>query len=325
MLQTLPTYRHDKLSHMAGEHSIAVLIPCHNEELGVGNVVAGFRHNLPTATIHVYDNNSSDRTRLVAMAAGAVVRGETLQGKGHVVRRMFADVEADIYLLVDGDDTYDPAIAPVMVRSLVENQLDMVTAIRQPTEQEAYRLGHRFGNAVLSFLVRRVFGNRASDVLSGYRAFSRRFVKSFPALAAGFETETEFTVHALELKMPIGEIPTRYRGRGAGSTSKLHTLSDGLRILRTIMMLVKQERPLQSFGITGAILATSGLGFGLPVVLEFLHSGAVPRLPTALLATGLVLAASLSFVCGLVLEQVARGRKELKRLAYLSIPAIGTD
>lgn len=322
MLQTLAVRESDRLSRRPGSR-IAVLIPCYNEELAIGRVIEGFRHHLPDAIIHVYDNNSSDQTRQVAMGAGAVVRNEALQGKGHVVRRMFADVDADIYVLVDGDDTYDPAAAPVMVRTLIENQLDMVTAIRAPVGHDAYRLGHRFGNQALSFLVCRVFGNRVSDVLSGYRVFSRRFVKSFPALAAGFETETEFTIHALELRMPIGELPTRYRGRTAGSRSKLHTVSDGLRILHAIMMMVKQERPLQSFGLTGAVLLTTAMILGLPVVFEFLRSGEVPRLPTALLATGLVLASSLSFVCGLVLDQVARGRKELKRLAYLSIPAVG--
>jgi glycosyltransferase involved in cell wall biosynthesis len=279
---------------------------------------------LPNATILVYDNNSSDRTCHVARAAGAQVRSERLQGKGHVVRRMFADIEADIYVLVDGDDTYDAAAAPVMIRQLIEDQLDMVTAVRQPAHQQAYRLGHRLGNRLLTLLVCRVFGNRVSDVLSGYRAFSRRFVKSFPALASGFETETEFTIHALELNMPVSEVPSKYRGRMAGSRSKLHTISDGLRIIGTIMMLVKQERPLQSFGATGSMLLAIGLLLGMPVVLEFLRTGMVPRLPTALLATGLVLASSLSFVCGLVLEQVARGRKELKRLAYLTIPAIGS-
>lgn len=324
MLQSLQLPPSDFLNAPCAGFSIAILIPCYNEELAVGNVVTGFRHSLPGSTVYVYDNNSSDRTRLVAMIAGAVVRDENLQGKGHVVRRMFADIEADIYVLVDGDDTYDPAAAPIMVRDLVERQLDMVTATRLPMHQEAYRPGHRFGNRVLSYLVHRIFGNRVSDVLSGYRVFSRRFVKSFPALAAGFETETEFTIHALELKMPISELATQYRGRRAGSRSKLHTMADGARILHTIMILVKQERPLQSFGLTGAILLVASLGFGLPVVIEFLHSGSVPRLPTALLATGLVLAASLSFVCGLVLEQVARGRKELKRMAYLAIPAIGS-
>jgi len=322
MLHTLPIRESDRQSRPAG-FSIAVLIPCYNEEASVAKVVEGFRDCLPDATILVYDNNSSDRTRQVAGSAGAVVRGEALQGKGHVVRRMFADVEADIYVLVDGDDTYDPEAAPVMVRRLIEQHLDMVTAVRLPVEHQAYRLGHSIGNHVLSRLVCRLFGNRISDVMSGYRVFSRRFVKSFPALAAGFETETEFTIHALELRMPIGEVPTKYRSRRAGSRSKLHTVSDGLRILHTIMTLVKQERPLQSFGLTGLALLAAALGLGLPVVAEFLQSGLVPRLPTALLSTGLVLASSLAFVCGLVLEQVARGRQELKRLAYLSIPAIG--
>jgi Glycosyl transferase family 2 len=308
----------------APRFTVAVLIPCHNEEAAVQKVIEDFRTHLPDAAILVYDNNSSDRTCHVARAAGAQVRSESLQGKGHVVRRMFADVEADVYVLVDGDGTYDAAAAPVMIRELIENQLDMVTAVRQPVQQQAYRLGHRLGNRLMTKLVCRVFGNRVSDVLSGYRAFSRRFVKSFPALACGFETETEFTIHALELNMPVGELPSTYCGRVAGSHSKLHTISDGLRILRTIIGLVKQERPLQSFGATGAALLAIALLLGMPVVLEFLRTGMVPRLPTALLAMGLALAASLSLVCGLVLEQVARGRKELKRLAYLSIPMIGS-
>ena len=304
--------------------TVAVLIPCYNEEAAVEKVVKDFHAQLPNALILVYDNNSSDRTRQLARAAGAQVRSESLQGKGHVVRRMFADIEADIYVLVDGDGTYDAAAAPAMIRELIENQLDMVTAVRQPVHQQAYRLGHRLGNRLLTRLVCRTFGNRVTDVLSGYRAFSRRFVKSFPALACGFETEAEFTIHALELNMPVGEVPTTYRGRMAGSRSKLHTIPDGLRILGTIIRLMNQERPLQSFGITGAVLMAIALLLGMPVVLEFLRIGVVPRLPTALLSTGLALVASLSFVCGLVLDQVARGRKELKRLAYLSIPVIGS-
>jgi len=301
---------------------IAVLIPCQNEAPAIRKVVADFRACLPQAIVYVYDNNSRDRTGKLARAAGAVVRSERLQGKGHVVRRMFADVEADIYILVDGDDTYDAATAPAMVRLLVGEQLDMVTGTRIGNEDGAYRRGHRFGNALLTGIVRRIFGDRVSDMLSGYRAFSRRFVKSFPALAGGFETETEFTIHALELNMPIQEVPTPYRPRPAGSASKLRTYADGLRILRTIIVLVKQERPLQLFALAGAVLCLLGIGLGLPVIMEFFRTGLVPRLPTALLATGLELLSCLSVFCGLVLDSIARGRKEMKRLAYLSIPAI---
>ena len=305
--------------------SVAVLVPCFNEEAGIGAVVADFRTALPGATIHVYDNNSTDRTMLAARAAGAVVRRERLQGKGHVVRRMFADVDADIFVLVDGDGTYDAAAAPAMLKLLLDGQLDMVTAARIPTEADAYRLGHRFGNAALTGMVRLVFGNGVSDMLSGYRVFSRRFVKSFPALATHFETETEFTIHALALNMPVGEVRTAYRGRAVGSQSKLHTIADGFRILRAILRLIEQERPLQSFACVTVLLLSGGFALGLPVVLDFLHSGLVPRLPTAVLATGLVLLGFMSLACGLVLDVVSRGRKEMKRLAYLAIPALRGD
>jgi hypothetical protein len=244
-----------------------------------------------------------------------------MQGKGHVVRRMFADIEADIYVLVDGDDTYDAAAAPAMVALLAGSQLDMVTGTRVTDRAEAYRRGHRFGNRLLTGMVRAVFGDSITDMLSGYRAFSRRFVKSFPALAAGFETETEFTVHALTLNMPVGEIETAYRERPAGSASKLRTYADGLRILRTIVLLVKEERPLQFFGAAGLLLLLLALLAGVPLFVTYAETGLVPRLPTAVLATGLVLLAFLSQVCGLILDSVARGRKEIKRLAYLSIPA----
>ena len=303
---------------------IAVLVPCFNEEVAIAKVVADFRAALPQARLFVYDNNSTDGTVAAARAAGAVVRTETLQGKGHVVRRMFADIEADLFVLVDGDDTYDAAAAPLMVRKLLDEQLDMVTGTRQTELVEAYRRGHRLGNAVLTGLVRHIFGNRVSDMLSGYRAFSRRFVKSFPALAAGFETETEFTVHALELKMPIGEVVTAYRGRPPGSASKLRTYSDGLRILRTIIILVKEERPLEFFAMTGLVLMLLGLGLGLPIVVEFVETGLVPRLPTAVLSTGIMLLSFLSFMCGLILDTVTHGRREFKRLAYLAIPGIAT-
>jgi glycosyltransferase involved in cell wall biosynthesis len=301
---------------------VAVLIPCFNEEAAVARVIAGFRANLPAATIYVYDNNSVDRTLSVARNAGAVVRSERLQGKGHVVRRMFADIDADVFVLVDGDDTYDPDAVPAMVRMLIDQQLDMVTAARKTEAADAFRPGHRAGNALLTGMVRWIFGNRVSDVLSGYRVFSRRFVKSFPALAAGFETETEFTVHALELNMPIGETPTGYRPRPAGSQSKLRTWADGWRILRTIVVLVKEERPLQFFAGAGMLLLGAAAIAGVPVVVQFLASGLVPRLPSAVLATGLVLLGFLSFACGLILDSVARGRKEIKRLAYLAIPAL---
>ena len=312
----------NSISGLPDDLSVAVLIPCYNEVAAIAKVVDDFRAALPRARIYVYDNNSSDGTVAAARDAGAVVRSETLQGKGNVVRRMFADVEADLFVLVDGDDTYDAAVAPEMLRLMLDRQLDMVTGTRVSEEADAYRRGHQLGNAVLTGLVRRIFGNRVSDMLSGYRVFSRRFVKSFPALAAGFETETEFTVHALELKMPIGEVVTTYRGRPAGSSSKLRTYADGIRILRTIVLLVKEERPLQFFAIIGGMLLLVGFAVGLPVVVEYFRTGLVPRLPTAILATGIVLLSFLAFVCGLVLDTVTHGRREMRRLAYLAIPGV---
>ena len=309
----------------AASPRIAVLVPCYNEAVAIPRVVAAFRAALPDATVYVYDNNSRDGTREAALAAGAVVRTEPLQGKGHVVRRMFADIEADAYLLVDGDDTYDAAAGPEMVRRLLDERLDMVTGVRITDATAAYRPGHRFGNAMLTGMVRQVFGNCITDMLSGYRAFSRRFVKSFPALAEGFETETEFTVHALELMLPVGEVETAYKERPQGSTSKLRTYSDGFRILRTIVLLVQRERPLTFFGIAGLVLLLAGLGLFMPVLAEYLRTGLVPRLPTAVLSTGLVLLSFLSFVCGLILDTVTRGRKEAKRIAYLSVPGPAFD
>ena len=300
---------------------IAVLVPCYNEVAAITAVVRDFQAELPDAIIYVYDNNSSDGTAQAARAAGAVVRTETLQGKGHVIRRMFADIEADAYVLVDGDATYDAEAAPAMVRLLLEQGLDMVNGARVSDVQAAYRPGHRLGNRLLTGMVRQIFGDRISDMLSGYRVFSRRFVKSFPALSSGFETETEFTVHALELWMPIGEVATRYRERPAGSESKLNTWRDGFRILRTIVLLVKEERPVHFFSAAAALLVLIALGVMIPVVSDYVRTGLVPRLPTAVLATGLVLLASLSFTCGLILGSVTRGRKELKRLAYLATPA----
>ncbi|MBU6398329.1 MAG: glycosyltransferase [Rhodospirillales bacterium] len=303
---------------------IAVLIPCYNEEVAIGQVVRDFAAALPAASIFVYDNNSKDRTREVAALAGAMVRTEALQGKGNVVRRMFSDIEADAYVLVDGDGTYDAAAAPEMVERLLAEQLDMVNAQRIEMTGEgpvgAYRRGHRTGNRVLTGLVRCVFGDRIKDMLSGYRVFSRRFVKTFPALASGFETETEFTIHALDMWMPIAEMPTKYRERSPGSVSKLRTYSDGFRILNTIIKLVKEERPLQFFSIAGAVLLVLGVLVALPVLITYARTGLVPRLPTAVLAMGCVVVAFLAFTCGLILDSVARGRREAKRLAYLAVP-----
>jgi glycosyltransferase involved in cell wall biosynthesis len=299
---------------------IAVLIPCYNEAVAIPGVIAGFRAALPDAAIHVYDNNSTDGTAGIARAAGARVGTELLQGKGHVVRRMFADVEADIYILVDGDGTYDAAAAPALAAKLCADSLDMVTATRVEQAQAAYRPGHRFGNAVLTGLVAWLFGAQLGDMLSGYRVFSRRFVKSFPALAGGFETETELTVHALQLGMPVAEMAFPYRERPAGSTSKLRSVRDGARILRLIVMLMKDERPIPFFAAAGVVLFAAGLVLGIPVVLEFLRTGLVPRLPTAILSACLVMLSFLSAACGLILDSVARGRREMKRLLYLAIP-----
>ena len=299
------------------EPRIAVLVPCRDEEAAVGEVVRGFRAALPGATVYVYDNNSTDRTREVAAAAGAVVRSESQPGKGSVVRRMFADA----YVLVDGDGTYDASAAPEMVRRLLEERLDMVTAIRVDESVGAYRPGHRFGNLMLTGMVRLVFGNRITDMLSGYRTFSRRFVKSFPALAHGFETETEFTVHALELHLPVGELPTPYRERPAGSASKLHTIRDGVRILGTIAALVRRERPLPFFGGLAALLLLLAALLMIPVLETYLETGLVPRMPSFLASVGLTILAWLSIACGLILDTVTQGRREAKRMAYLSIPS----
>jgi len=303
----------------ATEPEIAVLIPCYHEEAAITKVVTDFRAALPTATVYVYDNNSRDRTVELAKAAGARVYIETLQGKGNVVRRMFSDIEADVYVLVDGDDTYEAKSAVTMVQKLLDERLDMLNGTRVTQIAAAYRRGHQLGNTMLSGLVRRIFGSRIKDMLSGYRIFSRRFVKSFPALSSGFEIETELTIHALELSMPLGELDTPYKDRPEGSASKLRTYSDGLRILRTIVLLVKDERPLIFFASAGLVLFLAGVILSVPIFVEFHRSHLVPRFPTAFLSVGLVLMSFLSLVCGLVLDSVARGRKEVKRLAYLSI------
>lgn len=300
---------------------VVVLVPCYNEETTIPLVISDFQAALPDTPIYVYDNNSSDRTAEVARAAGAIVRTETMQGKGHVIRRMFADIEADFYILVDGDATYEAAAAPRLVEHAYQAGLDMVNGARITDRETAYRRGHVLGNRVLTGLVTAVFGRRLSDMLSGYRVFSRRFVKSFPALSSGFETETELTVHALELAMPIAEVPTTYIERPPGSFSKLRTYHDGFRILKTIVNLVKQERPLLFFSLLWLVFFLAGTALGIPVVLEFLHTGLVPRLPTAVLATGLVMLSALAVTCGLILDTVALGRREMKRMAYLNHPA----
>ena len=296
---------------------VAVLVPCFNEEAAVASVVAGFRKALPAARIYVFDNNSTDRTAAVAREAGAEVRHERKQGKGHVVRRMFADVDADIYVLVDGDATYDAASAPRMIEKLVNEHLDMVVGLRLDQEQAAYRRGHRTGNWMLTSFLSSVFGQAFKDILSGYRVFSRRFVKSFPVLSDGFEIETELTVHALELSMPVAEIETPYYARPKGSVSKLNTWSDGFRILGTILKLYRSEKPLRFFSLIGIFLALVSIGLAIPVIVTYLELGVVPRLPTAVLSTGMMIVAVLSVSSGLVLDTVTRGRREMKLLAYL--------
>ncbi len=299
---------------------LAVLIPCHNEAASVAQTVSAFRAALPHADVYVYDNASTDDTAAIAAKAGAHVRAEPLKGKGNVVRRMFADVDADIYILVDGDDTYDAASAPAMVARLEAETLDMVVGAREETSREAYRRGHRFGNQLLTGLVSGIFGQSIADMLSGYRVMSRRFVKSFPALSPGFEIETELTVHALELRAPVAEVMTPYKERPEGSASKLNTIRDGVRILRMIMRLSRDERPLRFFGGMAVALALASVLFAAPVLAGYLETGLVPRMPTWVFAVALGILSALSLSVGLVLDTVTRGRREIKRLAYLAIP-----
>lgn len=306
---------------MRDDVAIAVLIPCYNEQMTIAKVVSDFRAAIPGARIYVYDNNSTDDSAARARQAGATVRSETLQGKGNVIRRMFADIDSDVYVLVDGDDTYDASRAPNLIEDLLEHRLDMVNAARVPVADTAYRPGHREGNALFAGVVRLVFGDRIRDLLSGYRVLSRRFVKSFPALSTGFEIETELTVHALELRMPVMEMETAYKDRPAGSLSKLRTIRDGFRILKMIALLVKEERPMPFFSLAFAALASLSLVLAYPIFVEFLETGLVPRFPTAILSTGLMMLAFLSLACGLILDTVTLGRRELKRLHYLAISA----
>jgi hypothetical protein len=321
-----PQKARSKTSLDAAHASVAVLVPCYNEEKSIARVVRDFQDALPDATIFVFDNNSTDRSVEVARAAGAEVFSEPHQGKGHVVRRMFTDIEADIYVLVDGDATYDAPSAPKMIDLLLRDRLDMVVATRVDSEAAAYRAGHRTGNRLLTGFVRQVFETPAlTDILSGYRVFSRRFVKSFPVLSGGFEIETELTVHALELGMPIANIETPYYARPTGSASKLNTWRDGFRILLTIFHLYRAERPLRFFGAVGVALALVSVGLAIPVLVTYLETGLVPRLPTAVLSMGLMVMAFLSVSVGLVLDTVTRGRREAKLFAYLAQRAPGEE
>lgn len=305
---------------LAAPH-VAVILPCYNEAGAIVQTIADFRRALPHADIYVFDNNSTDGSRDLAAGAGAIVRRVAQQGKGHVVRRMFADVDADIYIMADGDATYEAAAAPRMVAAMLEDNLDMVVGCRRDEVEAAYRRGHRFGNWALTSLLKQLFGRSFTDILSGYRVFSRRFVKSFPVLSAGFEIETEISVHALELAMPVAEVMTTYGARPEGSVSKLSTYRDGWRILRTIITLYRIERPVLFFGLIAAFLATLGLGLAAPLLVTYMETGLVPRFPTAILVTGLMILATLSMMCGLILDTVVRGRREVRRLAYLAFRA----
>ena len=298
---------------------IAVLLPCYNEAAAIGRTVADFRAALPDSTIYVYDNNSRDDTARVAAEAGAIVRTERMQGKGNVVRRMFADVEADVYVLSDGDTTYDAAAAPGMVERLLAEQLDMVVGTRETDKTEAYRRGHRFGNRLLTGCVTWIFGQTFSDILSGYRVFSNRFVKSFPALSEGFEIETEISVHALELKMPVAEVRTTYAARPEGSESKLSTYRDGWRILRLILSLYRIEKPVAFFGLVSVFFLACAIGLSVDLFVTFARTGLVPRIPTAILSTGLALLGVVSLSCGLILVTVTRGRRDAERPASLAL------
>lgn len=306
-----------------GDFRIVLIIPCYNEELSILNVINDYRKFLPNVEIYIFDNNSSDRTSEVASAAGVKVLHVPLKGKGNVVRRAFADVDADIYVMTDGDSTYDASSAPNLINKLINENLDMVVGCRvDKGESENFRFGHRFGNRILTSFVQRIFGGQFTDMLSGFRVFSRRYVKSFPAMATGFEIETELTIHALELRMPYSEIPTPYRARIEGSESKLSTYRDGFRILKTIARMYAIERPLHFFTILGIIFAGISILFALPLITEYLQTGLVPRLPTAILSVGLMLTSQLLIVCGLILDTVTRGRHEVRRFAYLSIPSL---
>jgi glycosyltransferase involved in cell wall biosynthesis len=319
-IQEIPEGQIGDLHGAASGPKVAVLIPCYNEQTTIGGVITAFKSILPDAVIYVYDNNSTDATADEARRNGAIVKFERRQGKGQVIRRMFGDIEADFYILVDGDDTYDASVAPTILHRMLDESLDFINVARVTTITEAYRPGHRLGNMLLTQMVRAVFGRDITDMLSGYKCFSRRFVKTFPALSTGFETETELTVHALELRMSMGELVASYKDRPVGSVSKLRTYHDGARILILIARLVKDERPLQFFGIFGAVIIAFGIILALPLLATYLETGLVPRLPTAVLTVGCFLLGALSVMTGIIMDVVTKTRQEMKRLAYLSMP-----
>lgn len=308
----------ERLVALASATRVAVLLPCYNEGLSIRKVVDDFKQSLPDAAIYVYDNRSSDNTVEEARAAGAEVRSEPWPGKGNVVRRMFSDIEADIYVIADGDGTYDASVAPTMVQQLRDEHLDMVVGTRRNVYSDAHRPGHGFGNRLFNAIYRSLFGPLFTDIFSGYRVFSRRFVKSFPAVSSGFEIETEMSVHASQLRMPIAETSTEYGERQEGSTSKLRTIRDALRIMFTFLVLFKEIHPAKFFGVLAMVLFASAVGLAIPLVITYLETGLVPRFPTAILATGVTLLGSVFLVCGLVLDSVARGRLEQKRMWYLA-------
>ncbi len=302
--------------------SVAVLIPCHNEGATIAKVVGDFRMHLPFADVYVYDNNSSDNTVEQAESAGAIVRHEARQGKGHVVRRMFSDIDADIYLMVDGDDTYDATAATTMAELMIGEGLDLVNGVRIADSSTAYRPGHKLGNKLLSGIVKHIFGRGISDMLSGYRVFSNRFVKTFPMMSRGFEIETELTVHALELEMPIGEVSGKFTERAQGSESKLNSIRDGRRILSMIGRLWMNERPFTVLGGAAVLFALTSLGLAWPIFVEYAQTGLVPRLPTAALSASMMSVAFMLALVGLVLELITRGRQESKRMQYLAVPGV---
>ncbi|MGN6132576.1 MAG: glycosyltransferase [Nocardioidaceae bacterium] len=310
---------------LASQYRIAAIVPCHNEEAAVAKVVADLRASVPGMTVYVYDNCSTDGTVERAGAAGAVVRSEPLKGKGNVVRRAFADIDADIYLLIDGDDTYDAAAAPVLIERLVRDNLDHVVGVRRQvegSESSAYRPAHEWGNRLLNRIVASIFGDSLGDMLSGYRVFSRRFVKSFPAVSREFEIETELTVHSLALRIPSTPVPVDFRDRAEGSESKLRTYRDGWRILSVILSLTRHERPIYFFGLLTALCTALGLLLGTPVVLDYFRTGLVPRFPTLFVAAFLVVVACLELMAGMVLDGIRKSRHEASRLSYMHYPAV---